>query len=241
MQRKQKREIGVVGIEQVQPSKIEGVVAGNGGEESIQQVVLFFVELGVVHAEDFVEIGAGTIDFGQIEVVDHDGQGKLPKVIAVQLDFLDAFAEFADLGFLGIVEQDILGGGIVETDLTREGTLGVVKVTAFGLKDPAHFAGVFLLPLGNDVVVRLHFEQAFEDEREALRGRLLQSQNFHEVVVDAEISAVTLHGGFRQVIIEKGIVFELRELELVGVEVERSLENAKSLVFIENPDSRRNR
>ena len=86
------------------------MVAGHGREKRIQQVVLFFVELGVVDAEDFVEFGASAVDLGQIQVVNDDGQRKLAEIIAVQFDFLDAFAKFTHLRFLGIVEQQCPGG-----------------------------------------------------------------------------------------------------------------------------------
>src|SRR5580704_7127425 len=96
------REIGVVGVEQIKRTQVEDVVARNRGEKGVQQVVFFLVELGVVDAEHFVEIGARSVHLGHFEVVNHDGQGKLTEVISVQLDLLDSFAQFPDLGFLGI-------------------------------------------------------------------------------------------------------------------------------------------
>ena len=235
MQGEEKREIRIVGVEQIQGTQVEGVVAGNRREESVQKVVFFFIELGVMDAEDFVEVGARAIHLGHIEVVNHDGERELTKVIPVQLDLLNAFAQFPDLGFLGIVEQHVLCGSIVEADLTRERTLGVVKMAAFGLDDPAHFAGVFLFPFGDDVIVRFHFEQAFEDEREALRGRFLERQNLDVVVVHAQMPAVAFERGFGKVVIEEGVVFELGEIEFIGMEVERSLENAEGFLFVEHP------
>ncbi len=71
-------------------------------------------------AEHLIEVGAGTIYLGHVEVVDHDGEGKLAKVVPVQLNLLDAFAEFPDLGFLGIVEQYVLRGCVVHVDLADE-------------------------------------------------------------------------------------------------------------------------
>ena len=237
----EKREIRVVGVEQIQGAQVEDMVAGNRREESVQQVEFFFVELGVMDAEHLVEVGACSVHFGQVEVVNHDGKGKLAKVVPVQLDLRNSFPEFSDLGFLGIVEKHVLRGSVVKTDLAGERTLGVVKVAALGLDDPAHFAGIFLFPLRHDVIVRFHFEQAFEDERKALGGRLLERQNLDVVIVYAEMSAMAFERGLGKVVIEKGIVFEFGEFEFVGMEVERSLENAKGFLFVEHPYRRGSR
>ena len=42
-----------------------------------------------------------------------------------------------------------------------------------------------------------------------------------------------------EVVIEEGIVFELRKLNLLGIEVERPLENAERLVFVEEPNGQK--
>ena len=214
VQGKEKREIGIVGVEQIQGTQIEGVVARNRGEKRIQKVVFFFIELRIMDAEHLVKIRARAVHFGQVQVIDDDGQGKLAKVIPVQLDFLDPFAEFADLRFLGIVEEHVLCWRIVQIDLAGERPLGVVKVAALGLNDPAHLAGIFLFPLGHDVIVRFHFEQPFKDEWKALRGRFFERQDFDVVVVDAEMAAVAFERGFREVVVEKGVVLELGELRV---------------------------
>src|ERR1700690_4032443 len=76
----EKREIRIVGVEQIQGAQVEGMVAGNGGEKSVQQIVFFFVQLGVVNAEHFVEVGARAVHLGEIEVINNDGQGELAEV-----------------------------------------------------------------------------------------------------------------------------------------------------------------
>ena len=82
VQGEEEREIRVVGVEQIQGAQIENVVTRNGGEKGIQQVVFFFIKLGVVHAEDFVEIGARPFHLGHVQVVNHDGERELTKVIS---------------------------------------------------------------------------------------------------------------------------------------------------------------
>ena len=154
-------------------------------------------------AEHLIEVGAGTIYVGHVEVVDHDGEGKLAKVVPVQLNLLDAFAEFPDLGFLGIVEQHILRSRVVHVELADERTLGVMKMAALVLDDPAHLAGIFLFPLGHHVIVGFHFEQPFEDERKALGGRFLERQNLDVVIVHSQISAMAFDERFGEVIVEE--------------------------------------
>jgi len=49
---------------------------------------------------------------------------------------------------------------IVQVHLAKERVLCIVKVPALGLNRSSGFAGVFFLPLGNNMVVGLNFEQA---------------------------------------------------------------------------------
>src|SRR5271157_6041534 len=129
----EKGEIRIIRVEQVQGTQVEDVVGGNCREEGVQEVVFFFVKLGIVDAENLIEVGACPVYLGQVQVVNHDGEGELAKVVSVQFDLLDAFAEFPDLGFLVIVEQHVLCGSIAHADLARERALGVVKMAALGL------------------------------------------------------------------------------------------------------------
>ncbi len=110
-------------------------------------------------------------------------------------------------------------------------------MAALGLDDPAHLAGIFLFPFRDDVIVGFHFEQAFEDERKALGGRLLERQNLDVVVVHAQMPAMAFDGRFGKVVVEEGVVLEFGEFEFVGMEVERSLENAEGFLFVEHPNS----
>ena len=111
-----------------------------------------------------------------------------------------------------------------------------MKVAALGLDDPAHLAGIFFFPLRDDVIVRLHFEQSFEDERKALGRRLFERQDLDVVVVDAQMPAMAFEVRFGKVVVEKGVVLEFGEIELVGMEVQRSLENAEGFLFAEHPN-----
>ncbi len=60
--------------------------------------------------EDFVEFRRGPVDRSQVQVINNRGERELTKIIPVQLDLLDAFAKFPYLGFLCIIEQQVLYG-----------------------------------------------------------------------------------------------------------------------------------
>src|SRR5579859_2144749 len=157
----------------------------------------------------------------------------------MQLDLRNAFPEFPDLGFLGIIEEHVLCGSVVETDLTGERPLGVVKMAALSLDDPAHLAGIFFFPFRHHVIIRFDFEQAFENERKALGGGFLEGQNLDVVIVHAQMPAMTFDGRFGKVVVEKGVVFEFGEIEFCGMEVEGSLQNAEGLLLVERADSKK--
>src|SRR6266436_5486264 len=55
----EKREIRIIGVKQIQRTQVEDVVAGDCREKGVQQVEVFFIELGVVDAENFIEVGTG--------------------------------------------------------------------------------------------------------------------------------------------------------------------------------------
>ena len=152
----------------------------------------------------------------------------------MQFDLLDAFPEFPDLRLLRIVKERVLGGSVVQVDLAEERTLGVMEVAALGLDVPPGLAGIFFLPFGDNVVVGLDFEQAFEDERETLGGRLFERQDFDVVVVHAQMAAVAFEVRFAKVVVEKRVVHELRDFELVGVKVEGLLEDTERFLLSEN-------
>src|ERR1700687_4603461 len=72
VQGEQKRIIRVIGVEEVNGAEVEGVVAGEGREKRIQKIVLLLVQLCIVNAEYLVELGACSIHFRQVEVIDNN-------------------------------------------------------------------------------------------------------------------------------------------------------------------------
>src|SRR5258707_409996 len=127
----EKRKIRVVGIEQVERTQVEDVIARYCREKCVEEIVFFFVDLGVMDAEDFVEICTCAVHLRQIEVVNYNGQRKVAVVI-----------------------------------------------------------------------------------------------------VHTQMPTMAFDGGFGQVVVEKGVVFEFGKFELVGMKVESLLENAEDFLFV---------
>lgn len=73
VQGEEERVVRIVGIEDEHLPEVEGVVARHGREISVEEVVLLFVELGILDAEGFVEVGARILDSRKVQVIDHDG------------------------------------------------------------------------------------------------------------------------------------------------------------------------
>src|SRR6266849_8420156 len=99
----EKRIIGVVGIEKIKRPEVKSVIAGNCREKCVQEIVFLLVKLSVVNTEDLIELGACPVHLRRVQVINDDGQGKLAEIVPLELDLLDAFAEFPDLRLLRIV------------------------------------------------------------------------------------------------------------------------------------------
>src|ERR1700722_3558221 len=114
VQCKKKGKVCVVGVQQIQVAKVEGLISWDCGEKRVEQVKPFVVKLGIVDTENFVEVRGGTFDRSKIAVVQDDTQGKLAKVVAVEFDFLDALAQLPHLRFLRIVEEQVLRASVIQ-------------------------------------------------------------------------------------------------------------------------------
>src|ERR1700723_125369 len=61
--RKQKRQVGVVRVQQIQPAEVERIIAGHGSEIRIQLVVSFREQIAVRVGEDASKLGHKVIEF----------------------------------------------------------------------------------------------------------------------------------------------------------------------------------
>src|SRR5579875_416408 len=121
--------------------------------------------------------------------------------------------------------------------MAHERPLRVVEVAALRLDRLAGLAGVLFLPLGDDVEVALNFEKAFENEWEALRGWLLEGENLHVVVVEAQMPPMTFEVGFAEVVVEKRIMLEPGELEFLRREIDCPLQDSECFLLGKQIDS----
>ena len=94
---KEKRVIGVIGIEKIEGAKVKVVIAWNSGKERVEKVVFLFVELGVENTEDLVELSASAVHLRQIGVIDNDSERILAEIVVLEFDLFDALPKFSDL------------------------------------------------------------------------------------------------------------------------------------------------
>jgi len=59
----------------------------------------------------------------------------------------------------------------------------------------------------------VHVEEPFEQEGKGVGGRFLERENFDEVVVEAQVTAMAFEVRLAQVVVEKGVVFQFGGVE----------------------------
>ncbi len=92
-------------------------------------------------------------------------------------------------------------------------------MAAAGVNPPARLRRVLPLPFGRYKEVTLDFEELLEEQRETLRRGLFQREHLDVVVVQAQKSTMAFEMRLAEIEVEKGVVFEFREVELLGCEV----------------------
>ena len=93
---------------------------------------------------------------------------------------------------------------------------------------------VLFLPLTAKKIVGFDFEEPFEDQRKALRGRLFERQHLHVVVVNAKESSVAFDVGFREVVVEKCVPPKSGALDLEWREIQYLFQNAERFILCKN-------
>src|SRR5882672_3173025 len=110
-----------------------------------------------------------------------------------------------------------------------------MEMAALGLDRSPHFSRVFFLPLGHDVVVRLDFQEPLEDQWKALCGGFLEGQDLHVKVVETKESAMARKMGFAEVVVQKSVVFQTGERNLLRVKIQSLFEDAECFLLVEHP------
>src|ERR1700688_309656 len=108
-------------------------------------------------------------------------------------------------------------------------------MTTLCLDGSPHCSRVFLFPLGHDMEVGLDFEQSLKDQWKALCGGFLERQHFHIIIVEPKESAMAFEMGFAEVIVQKRVVFQAGERNLLWIEIESLLEDAERFLLVEHP------
>src|SRR5439155_21610471 len=75
------------------------------------------------------------------------------------------------------------------------------------------------------------------EQWETLRRGLFRRQHLYVVVVQEQKSTMAFEMTFAEIEIEKGVVFEFREIELLGCEVEDFLQHPESGLLVEQLDT----
>src|SRR5438270_14034596 len=98
-------------------------------------------------------------------------------------------------------------------------------MAAAGVNASACLRCVLPLPFGRYKEVTLDFEELLEEQRETLRRGLFQGEYLDVVVVQAQKSTMAFEMRFAEIEVEKGVVLEFREFELLRCEVEDFLQH----------------
>src|SRR5438270_4911049 len=96
---------------------------------------------------------------------------------------------------------------------------------------------VLPLPFGRYKEVTFDFEELLEEQRETLRRGLFQREHLDVVVVQAQKSTMAFEMRLAEIEIEKGVVFEFREIKLLGCEVEDFLQHPEGVLLAEQLDT----
>jgi hypothetical protein len=115
--------------------------------------------------------------------------------------------------------------------MAPQGDLGVVVMPALAPNLVLNLGRVFRPPFSAEDEIGLDFEELLEDQREALAGRFLQGEYSDLVVVQLEMSTVTLQGAIGHVVIQEGIVLWFRKVHFVRSKIEKLLEKDKDLIL----------
>src|SRR5580704_10287854 len=100
--RKQKRQIGVIRIQQIQFAEVQRIVAGHSGEVCVELVVGFREQIAVRVGEDASKLGHKLIEFCSRPAVQHNREREIAKRLTVT-ESAKAIAKIFNVGLFGLV------------------------------------------------------------------------------------------------------------------------------------------
>src|SRR5208282_2087622 len=104
--RKQKRQIGVIRVKQIQLAKVQRIVAGHGGEVCVELVVGFRKQIAIRVGEEASELGPELLQVDFRTAVQHNRQREVAQRLAVTQG-AQAVAKILNVGLFGFVHQHI--------------------------------------------------------------------------------------------------------------------------------------
>src|ERR1019366_9698948 len=99
---KQKRQVGVVRVQQIQFAEVECIVPRYGGEIGVELVVRFRKQIAIRVGEDASEIGPELLQFGFRTAVQHNREREIAQRLAVTQG-AQAVAKVLNVGLLRLV------------------------------------------------------------------------------------------------------------------------------------------
>src|SRR5207244_13564629 len=153
-------------------------------------------ELGVVGCGSLDAARDAAVERDRISVIDNDRQSVVTEVAAIDGELGETGAEVLHKGRGAVVHEQLARGELLSTqrEVVDEAALGVVKVAPFGVNLTPNGAGLFSLPVTHQDQIGRDLVQRLKEVREGVRRRLLQREDADEIVVEAQVAAVTLDG-----------------------------------------------
>ena len=110
--RKEKRQVGIVGVERPLLTKVELLFAWNGHEERIEQVLALLVQQSIVLGEELLGLGDSVLNLYSALVIDHDRESELTEALALHAHCGERVPQFRDGGGFRIIDQIVLVRGV---------------------------------------------------------------------------------------------------------------------------------
>ena len=234
--RKEKRQVGVVRVQQIQPAQVERIVAGHGGEVSVELVVGLRKQAAVGVGEDASELGPELLQFGFGAAVEHNRQREVAERLTVAQS-TQAVAKVLDVGLLRLVHQHIARVRLrrVVAHLRDKAGLRHVEVAAALVDFLARLVRRERRPFRDDSEVGRDLQQRIERQWPRLGDGLFHRQHPDEVIAHAQMIAF----GF-DVRVDDLIVEKLRGLRLARnapvVEVQQPAEERELPLLVQDLD-----
>ena len=234
VEREQERQVGVVGVEQVQVAEIGGAATGDRGQPGVQEVRALLHQRGVVRGEHLETLGDAARQGCPVLVPQHHTEGTLAEEPAVEFDLAETGAEVRDEGGGPLVNQHVLRWGGRRVEVVGETRLGVVEVPTLGLDRAADGAGLLPVPFAHRDEVGRHFVETLQEVGVRPTGRVLEREHLHVVVIQAQEATVALERRVGDLGVEERVTREASQSGLPGPVVEEAPEEAEGLGLVQH-------